>query len=79
MCYTNKLPSGCADLHESCFQQNVNTSEGVCKCRVGYEKQNGVCTLVAITTTPDPHENKPITPEPRDSDVSGNFYYMFTF
>ncbi|KAJ9591277.1 hypothetical protein L9F63_002180, partial [Diploptera punctata] len=72
MCHINKIPSDCQDPNETCTQKIKDSKEGKCECKVGYEKQNGLCKMITITTTPDPHENdnKPVIPEPKNSSVS---------
>ncbi|PSN38726.1 hypothetical protein C0J52_15354 [Blattella germanica] len=71
VCSTNVMKTGCTDPNESCFvQKNSTTGEGVCRCNDGYIKlDNGLCFLIATTTTSNPKggDTQPVTPAPSDT------------
>jgi hypothetical protein len=76
ICSVHLVDHKCPDPNESCNQQTINDSTGVCKCKTGYTKRSPteLCMQIRTVTTTDPHsDDKPTTPEPEySSKVSGN-------
>lgn len=76
ICSVHLVDHECPDPNESCNQQRISDSTGVCKCKMGYMKRSPTepCMQTITGTTTGPHsDDKPTTPEPEySSKVSGN-------
>ncbi|PNF29270.1 hypothetical protein B7P43_G10469 [Cryptotermes secundus] len=75
-CSVHLVDHECPDPNESCNQQKISDSTGVCKCKTGYTKRSPteLCMQIKTVTTTGPHsDDMTTTPEPEySSKISGS-------